>query len=170
MPENLLGMQISNFRYANMDFFKTPHIQIRFLGENPVFKYEFLVLFSHPCFRSPSKMGTVDYFKAFWSFQSILIQGSFDKNSTVRDCATIFALSLMTRWLFELCMIKIRITLPGDPSMFFLPEFCHSYIPSQLSAGVQSLQQHPGGWPSGRCNWCLCWCWCFLLGFFALKD
>ena len=48
MPENLLGMQISNFRYANMDFFKTPHIQIRFLGENPVFKYEFLVLFSHP--------------------------------------------------------------------------------------------------------------------------
>ena len=27
----ILGMQISNFRYANMDFFKTPHIQIRFL-------------------------------------------------------------------------------------------------------------------------------------------
>ena len=50
MPENLLGMQISNFRYANMDFFKTTHIQIRFLGNNPVFKYEFLVLFSHPCF------------------------------------------------------------------------------------------------------------------------
>ena len=49
MPENLLGMQISNFRYANMDFFKTPHIQIRFMGKNPVFKYEFLVLFSHPC-------------------------------------------------------------------------------------------------------------------------
>ena len=42
-------MQILNFRYANMDFFKTPHIQIRFLGKNPVFKYEFLVLFSHPC-------------------------------------------------------------------------------------------------------------------------
>ena len=49
MPENLLGMQISNFRYANMDFFKTPHIQIKFLGKNPVFKYEFLVHFSHPC-------------------------------------------------------------------------------------------------------------------------
>ena len=24
----ILGMQIWNFRYANMDFFKTPHIQI----------------------------------------------------------------------------------------------------------------------------------------------
>ena len=31
------------------------------------------------------------------SFTSPL-QGSFDKNSTVRDCATIFALSLMTRY------------------------------------------------------------------------
>ena len=30
------------------------------------------------------------------SFTSL--QGSFDKNSTVRDCATIFALSLMTRY------------------------------------------------------------------------
>ena len=49
MPENLLGMQISNFRYANMDFFKTPHIQIRFLGKKTVFKYELLVRFSHPC-------------------------------------------------------------------------------------------------------------------------
>ena len=45
----ILGMQIWNFRYANMDFFKTPHIQIWFLGKDPVFKYEFLVLFSHPC-------------------------------------------------------------------------------------------------------------------------
>ena len=26
-----------------------PHIQIRFLGKKPVFRYEFLVLFSHPC-------------------------------------------------------------------------------------------------------------------------
>ena len=51
MPENLLGMQISNCRYANMDFFKTPHIQIRFLGKDPVFKYVFLVLFSHPCLK-----------------------------------------------------------------------------------------------------------------------
>ena len=30
-------------------FFKTPHIQIKFLGKDPVFKYDFLVLFSHPC-------------------------------------------------------------------------------------------------------------------------
>ena len=45
----ILGMQIWNFRYANMDFFKTPHIQIWFLGKDKVFKYEFLVLFSHPC-------------------------------------------------------------------------------------------------------------------------
>ena len=30
------------------------------------------------------------------------IQGSFDKNSTVRDCATIFALSLMTRFFLNL--------------------------------------------------------------------
>ena len=29
--------------------FKTAHIQIRFLGKDPVFKYGFLVLFSHPC-------------------------------------------------------------------------------------------------------------------------
>ena len=29
------------------------------------------------------------------------LQGSFDKNSTVRDCATIFALSLMTRYLIS---------------------------------------------------------------------
>ena len=49
MPENLIGIQIWNFRYANMDFFKTPHIQIRFLGKDPVFKYEFLVLFIYPC-------------------------------------------------------------------------------------------------------------------------
>ena len=46
----ILGMQIWNFRYANMDFFKTPHIQIWFLGKDPVFKFEFLVLFSHPWF------------------------------------------------------------------------------------------------------------------------
>ena len=32
-----------------MLFFKTAHIQIRFLGKDPVFKYGFLVLFSHPC-------------------------------------------------------------------------------------------------------------------------
>ena len=49
MPQNLIGMQILNFRYANVDFFKTPHIQIRFLGKDPVFKYEFLVLFIYPC-------------------------------------------------------------------------------------------------------------------------
>jgi len=52
---NLLSMQISNFWYAEITFlvckyvfFKTPHIQIRFLGKDPVFKYDFLVLFSHP--------------------------------------------------------------------------------------------------------------------------
>ena len=45
----ILGMQIWNFRYANMDFYKTSHIQIWFLGKDPVFEYEFLVLFSHPC-------------------------------------------------------------------------------------------------------------------------
>ena len=38
-----------NFRYANADFFKTPHIQIRFLGKDPIFKYEFLALFIYPC-------------------------------------------------------------------------------------------------------------------------
>ena len=32
-----------------MDFFKTPHILIRFLWKNPVFKYEFQWLFNHPC-------------------------------------------------------------------------------------------------------------------------
>ena len=32
-----------------MDFFKTPHIQIQLLGEDLVFKYEFLVLFIYPC-------------------------------------------------------------------------------------------------------------------------
>ena len=49
MPQNLIGMQILNFRYANVDFFKTTHIQIRFLGKDPVFKYEFLVHFIYPC-------------------------------------------------------------------------------------------------------------------------
>ena len=48
MPENLLCMQLSHIRYANMDFFKTPHIQIQLLGKDPVFKYEFLVLFIYP--------------------------------------------------------------------------------------------------------------------------
>ena len=43
-----LGKQILNFRYANMDFFKTSDIQIRFLWKDPVFKYEFLVLFIYP--------------------------------------------------------------------------------------------------------------------------
>ena len=52
MSENWLGMQISNFRYANMDFFKTPHIQIRFLWKDPVFKYELLWLFIYPWFFS----------------------------------------------------------------------------------------------------------------------
>ena len=41
-------MQISHIRYTNMDFFKTPHIQIQLLGKDPVFKYEFLVLFIYP--------------------------------------------------------------------------------------------------------------------------
>ena len=50
MPENLLCMQLSHIRYANMDFFKTPHIQIQLLGKDPVFKYEFLVLFITPVF------------------------------------------------------------------------------------------------------------------------
>ena len=58
MPENLLSMQISHIRYTNMDFFKTPHIQIQLLGKDPVFKYEFLVLFIYPC----SRMGGV----VFW--------------------------------------------------------------------------------------------------------
>ena len=44
-----LGMQISKFRYANMDFFKTLRIQIWFLGKDLVFKYEFLVPFIYPC-------------------------------------------------------------------------------------------------------------------------
>ena len=43
-----LGMQISKFRYADMDFFKTPRIQIWFLGKDLVFKYEFLVPFIYP--------------------------------------------------------------------------------------------------------------------------
>ena len=47
-----LGMQVSSFRYANMDFFETPHIQIRFLWKDPVFKYEFLVLFIYPWSRN----------------------------------------------------------------------------------------------------------------------
>ena len=45
-----LGMQISKFRYANMDFFKTPRIQIWFLGKDLVFKYEFLVPSIYPWF------------------------------------------------------------------------------------------------------------------------
>ena len=44
----ILGIQIWNFRYANMDFYKTSHIKIWFLGKDPVFEYEFLVLFSLP--------------------------------------------------------------------------------------------------------------------------
>ena len=44
----ILGMQIWNFRYANMDFFKTPHIQIWFLGKDLVFKYESLSTFICP--------------------------------------------------------------------------------------------------------------------------
>ena len=44
-----LGMQISKFRYADMDFFKTPRIQIWFLGKDLVFKYEFLVPSIYPC-------------------------------------------------------------------------------------------------------------------------
>ena len=56
MSENWLGMQISNFRYANMDFFKTPHIQIRFLWKDPVFKYELLWLFIYPCLPVPASI------------------------------------------------------------------------------------------------------------------
>ena len=41
-------IQILNFRYANMDFFQTPHIQIRFLWKDPVFKYEYLEIFIYP--------------------------------------------------------------------------------------------------------------------------
>ena len=48
MLENLLGMQISNFRYANMDFFKRLIFKYNFWEKDPVFKYEFPVLFSHP--------------------------------------------------------------------------------------------------------------------------
>ena len=49
MPKNQLGMQISYFRYADMDFFKMPHIQIRYLGKDPVFEYDCFVLFIDPC-------------------------------------------------------------------------------------------------------------------------
>ena len=42
-------MQISNFMVCKYVVFKTPHIQIRFQGKDSIFKYEFLVLFSHPC-------------------------------------------------------------------------------------------------------------------------
>ena len=49
MPENLLSMQISHIRYTNMDFFKTPHIQIQLLGKDQAFKYELFVLFIYPC-------------------------------------------------------------------------------------------------------------------------
>ena len=38
----ILGMQIWTFS-------KTPHIQKQFLERDPVFKYEFLVLFIYPC-------------------------------------------------------------------------------------------------------------------------
>lgn len=38
----------------------------------------------------------------WYTFVTHSIQGSFDKNSTVRDCATIFALSLMTRFFLNL--------------------------------------------------------------------
>ena len=44
----ILGMQISNFSYANMDFFKKCHIRTRFLWKDPVLKYEFLWLFIYP--------------------------------------------------------------------------------------------------------------------------
>ena len=61
MPENLLCMQLSHIRYANIDFFKTPHIQIQLLGKDPVFKYEFLVLFIYPCVRrDPVAKGHAD--------------------------------------------------------------------------------------------------------------
>ena len=58
MPENLLCMQLSHIRYANMDFFKTPHIQIQLLGKDPVFKYEFLVLFIYPCLKEQPTLNT----------------------------------------------------------------------------------------------------------------
>ena len=70
----------------------------------------------------------------WYTFVTHSIQGSFDKNSTVRDCATIFALSLMTRFFSEFRNISFN-------------NF------AQLSAGVQSLQQHPGGWPPGELKW-----------------
>ena len=57
MPENLLCMQLSHIRYANMDFFKTPHIQIQLLGKDPVFKYEFLVLFIYPWIGEEGRRG-----------------------------------------------------------------------------------------------------------------
>ena len=56
MPKNQLGMQISYFRYADMDFFKMPHIQIRYLGKDPVFKYDCFVLFIDPCKMQISKL------------------------------------------------------------------------------------------------------------------
>ena len=37
--KNWRGTQILKFRYANTFFFKTPHIQIRFLRRDPVYKY-----------------------------------------------------------------------------------------------------------------------------------
>ena len=61
VPGNILGMQISHIRYANMDFFKTPHIQIQLLGKDPVFEYEFLVLFIYPCIKLLLKVATWKY-------------------------------------------------------------------------------------------------------------
>ena len=73
MPENLLCMQLSHIRYANMDFFKTPHIQIQLLGKDPVFKYEFLVLFIYPCIIKFTKLRPGDRNKGPSSLQVVLI-------------------------------------------------------------------------------------------------
>ena len=123
-----LCMQILNSMYANRDFFKTPHIQIWFLGKDLVFKYESLSTFICPWMHCLQKgpyfkdlllnkdlfgiLGPYLYFRVL--IFSIL--GSFTQRMSIQShiCRHWFRLTLLANFDFYLCL-RVLILAAGGP-------------------------------------------------------
>ena len=113
-----LCMQILNSRYANRDFFKTPHIQIWFLGKDLVFKYESLSTFICPWMHCLQKgpyfkdlllnkdlfgiLGPYLYFRVL--IFTILV--SFTQRMSIQShiCRHWFRFTLLANFNFYLCL------------------------------------------------------------------
>jgi len=96
----ILGMQIWTFS-------KTSHIQKQFLERDPVFKYEFLVLFIYPCMRRINNLryfqftGCVNFHRAAIVFEALFTNNMFftcmaSANGSNDNALVVFHLPLNT--------------------------------------------------------------------------